>query len=369
MSCEAIRSRVIGPIPHPRLNFSIAFAKGVHTDYEFLEMGLATTYSPENHYCFAVDSKSTPEFQHRFRMLASCLPNVYLTPVKRSMTSAGAYVNRAHLDCLEVLIEQPGWEYVILQQTYDFLAHSNEELMMMLKKLNGYNDIFACQPEQMLAKRIDRSLNWTAAGLNLFTKSSPYTAEQKKAATIEFGYGYVQATLGRKAVKWMTQDVNLTTLIDHLTHNKTGYGVDEQFIATLALSETLLMPGGLHHRCGGKPGFGYFTRYTIWKGDCKTRKWRKGQCIWGVEDLPMLRNISSRYLMINKFLPDFDFLGIHCLSESIYNRTHMGPDFVNLELLGKHAIVDVEGAPEYPGYNQCPLNTPKTPPGLTVLNP
>ncbi|CAJ0566622.1 unnamed protein product, partial [Mesorhabditis spiculigera] len=191
MSCEAIRSRVIGPIPHPRLNFSIAFAKGVHTDYEFLEMGLATTYSPENHYCFAVDSKSTPEFQHRFRMLASCLPNVYLTPVKRSMTSAGAYVNRAHLDCLE-------------------------------------------------------------------------------------------ATLGRKAVKWMTQDVNLTTLIDHLTHNKTGYGVDEQFIATLALSETLLMPGGLHHRCGGKPGFSYFTRYTIWKGDCKTRKWRKGRAFGAI---------------------------------------------------------------------------------------
>ncbi|CAJ0564240.1 unnamed protein product, partial [Mesorhabditis spiculigera] len=133
MSCEDIRSRVIGTMPRPILNYSIAFAKDVHTDYEFLELALATTYSPENHYCFSIDSKSKPEFQRHFRMLASCLPNVYVPPEKRSMTSAGGFVNRAHLDCLEVLIEQPGWEYVILQQTYDFLAHSNEELMMMLK--------------------------------------------------------------------------------------------------------------------------------------------------------------------------------------------------------------------------------------------
>ncbi|CAJ0564234.1 unnamed protein product, partial [Mesorhabditis spiculigera] len=127
----------------------------------------------------------------------------------------------------------------------------------------------------------------------------------------------------------------------------------EQFLATLTNSETLLMPGGYHHNCAAKQPSSYFSRLTRWGGGkCETGKWRHGICIWGIEDLPWLRNISSRWLMINKFIPDFDFLSIHCLSESIYNRTHMGPDFVDLERLGKHSMVYYNDVvKKKPGFN------------------
>ncbi|CAJ0564245.1 unnamed protein product, partial [Mesorhabditis spiculigera] len=318
MSCEAVRKRVVGSIPHPVLNYSIAFAKDVHKAYEFLELGLAATYSPENHYCFSIDSKADREFIQHFRMLATCLPNVYLAPERHNMNSAGGFVNRAHLDCLEILIEQPNWEYAVLQQTYDLVAHSNEELMNMFKILNGSND----------------------ATTNL-------------------------ASLSRAAVHWMTREVNLTKFVEQLNFlNHKGYGVDEQFIATLINSDTLGMPGGFHHRCIKKGIPTFMTRYTKWSKPCGTNRMRANQCVWGVEDLVALRNISRRFVMVNKFLPDFDFAGISCMAESIWNRTHYGADPIDEEKLGKHGIKYYnEVLKQQPGFDaetfDCNVTFPK----------
>ncbi|CAJ0564235.1 unnamed protein product, partial [Mesorhabditis spiculigera] len=96
----------------------------------------------------------------------------------------------------------------------------------------------------------------------------------------------------------------------------------EQFLATLTNSETLLMPGGYHHNCAAKQPSSYFSRLTRWGGGkCETGKWRHGICIWGIEDLPWL-------------------------------RTHMGPDFVDLERLGKHSMVYYNDVvKKKPGFN------------------
>ncbi|PIO69307.1 hypothetical protein TELCIR_08876 [Teladorsagia circumcincta] len=79
MECEAVRWRVFPRVKQQAIGYGIAFARIVHTDYEFLEEQLRVNYSPENHYCYNVDSKSSPTFKERMEKLSSCLPNVYLT--------------------------------------------------------------------------------------------------------------------------------------------------------------------------------------------------------------------------------------------------------------------------------------------------
>ncbi|CAJ0566623.1 unnamed protein product, partial [Mesorhabditis spiculigera] len=350
MSCEAVRKRVVGSIPHPVLNYSIAFAKDVHKAYEFLELGLAATYSPENHYCFSIDSKADREFIQHFRMLATCLPNVYLAPERHNMNSAGGFVNRAHLDCLEILIEQPNWEYAVLQQVSDLRSRGPLE--------RGAD-------EHVQGNRIEYSLNWTVEELNFFPKNFSFGPAPKQKSRIDFAKGYVQASLSRAAVHWMTREVNLTKFVEQLNFlNHKGYGVDEQFIATLINSDTLGMPGGFHHRCIKKGILTFMTRYTKWSKPCGTNRMRANQCVWGVEDLVALRNISRRFVMVNKFLPDFDFAGISCMAESIWNRTHYGADPIDEEKLGKHGIKYYnEVLKQQPGFDaetfDCNVTFPK----------
>ncbi|RCN39173.1 Core-2/I-Branching enzyme, partial [Ancylostoma caninum] len=117
MSCEAVRWRVLPPTQSLAINFSVAFARIVHTDYEFLEEQLSITYSAENHYCYHVDMKSADVFKKHMSMLSTCLPNVYLTKENLDIDGAvGKNVNFAHMACLKLLEDKGPWNYVILQQ-------------------------------------------------------------------------------------------------------------------------------------------------------------------------------------------------------------------------------------------------------------
>uniref|UniRef100_A0A158P890 Protein xylosyltransferase n=1 Tax=Angiostrongylus cantonensis TaxID=6313 RepID=A0A158P890_ANGCA len=79
MSCKGIRLRVLSYPRQPATNYAIAFARIVHTDYEFLEEQLRSSYSDENHFCYHVDSKASSDFKKSMKALSTCLPNVYLT--------------------------------------------------------------------------------------------------------------------------------------------------------------------------------------------------------------------------------------------------------------------------------------------------
>ncbi|KAJ1364922.1 Beta-1,3-galactosyl-O-glycosyl-glycoprotein beta-1,6-N-acetylglucosaminyltransferase [Parelaphostrongylus tenuis] len=79
MNCEAIRLRVLTYPHQPVTNYAIAFARIVHTDYEFLEEQLRASYSTENHFCYHVDSKASSNFKNLMKAMSACLPNVYLT--------------------------------------------------------------------------------------------------------------------------------------------------------------------------------------------------------------------------------------------------------------------------------------------------
>ncbi|VDO46433.1 unnamed protein product [Haemonchus placei] len=120
MDCESVRLRVLPRFPLPTTGYGIAFARIVHTDYEFVEEQLRVNFSPENHYCYHVDSKSPAVFKERMAKLSSCLPNVYLTKDYLDVDGAtGRNVNFAHMACLKILETKDAWQYVIPQQVGD----------------------------------------------------------------------------------------------------------------------------------------------------------------------------------------------------------------------------------------------------------
>ncbi|KAK6058476.1 Core-2/I-Branching enzyme [Cooperia oncophora] len=185
MECDALHWRVFPRLRQPTLGYGIAFARIVHTDYEFLEEQLQVNYSPENHYCYHVDSKSPILFKERMAKLASCLPNVYLTDdILEINGKVGTNVNFAHMACLKVLEDKGSWQYVVLQQKS---AH-------------------------VLRLLYDQNMKWDAESLGVFQDLTLRPSSEALKTPLVVVKGGVQVSLSREAVTWLNR-INLTKLI------------------------------------------------------------------------------------------------------------------------------------------------------------
>ena len=80
------------------------------------EVLLAFSYSPDNFYCYSMDVKSNQSFKNDLKIMASCLPNVFVSPYEYKFSSAGHYQNDAHHQCTKELLQYPGWKYVLYLQ-------------------------------------------------------------------------------------------------------------------------------------------------------------------------------------------------------------------------------------------------------------
>ena len=79
-----------------------------------LEMELAMHYTPENWYCYAVDSKSSTLFYSRLQRLAKCFPNIIVAEKRLSISSAGHNTSDAMIECARILATpEKRWNYLI----------------------------------------------------------------------------------------------------------------------------------------------------------------------------------------------------------------------------------------------------------------
>uniref|UniRef100_A0A914H2I3 Hexosyltransferase n=1 Tax=Globodera rostochiensis TaxID=31243 RepID=A0A914H2I3_GLORO len=84
-------------------------------DYVFLEKELASSYSPNNLYCYSVDHKSDKQFHMRMKRFSECVPNVVVSTPEWILDLNGHNLTRALLDCLRLLtVPEKRWEYVAL---------------------------------------------------------------------------------------------------------------------------------------------------------------------------------------------------------------------------------------------------------------
>lgn len=323
MSCEAIRWRVLPRMRQAATNFGIAFARIVHTDYEFLEEQLQVNYSPENSYCYHVDSKSPKLFRDRMAQLSACLPNVHLTNVNLKIEGrVGRNVNFAHLACLKLLEQKGPWNYVILQQTHDVVIRTNDELKRIFQTLNGSNDvqITPCDPANY-----DQKKKWDAESLGVFTNPANRPPAAQLRQPMFIAKGAVQAALSRDAVRWINR-VNLAKLIRQFNAGKNA--VDEMLMSSLQIADSWNMPGRFTSECIKNGSiFSGITRMVHWresKQECKAGFLRHLVCVLGTEDLPSIS--QYHHILVNKMMPTFDYGAVACVSELMFNRTYLSQD-------------------------------------------
>ncbi|KAK6046225.1 Core-2/I-Branching enzyme [Cooperia oncophora] len=234
--------------------------------YDFIEDELAASYHPQNVFCYSVDKKAKASFNTRIELLSRCLQNVLVTRARFSVTSSGLYQNHAFYECHKLLIQVPGWGYLIQLQNYDVMIKSVYETVAILQALDGANDIGTTICD---LRRWDHAAKWEIGSLKLFPSGTKLTWSQLNT-TLLMTCSLVQASLSRATVDWIVNTV---------------YGADEILWATLQTTVELGMPGRISSSCSKANKRGvrtpYFTRYSFIL--CKENKgiteWFRGSTV------------------------------------------------------------------------------------------
>ncbi|CAD5216729.1 unnamed protein product [Bursaphelenchus okinawaensis] len=316
MDCASIKDRTYFPsTPNSQeeANFPIAVTRTVYRNYYFLELILAATYQPQNYYCYSIDQSSDILFKTQLRSLANCFDNVHVMNIERDLDGEGHLQHLATQNCFGWLNnKRKEWKYVSILQNHDFPMKTNLEMVKIQKLLNGSNDVLILPS----MKRINEKLDWTVGHLKLFKDK----AKQSRLANVSLSWvkGLFQATISRRTMDYLLNEMDLSTLINQLDDRAT-YGVDEMLYATLLSMEVLDIPNYFTQNCIQKAD--YVTRQSIWEGSkhCRSKTWRHQICLYGIEDLvPNLNGQNSLYA--NKMMMG-DFNGIVCWLELLFNRT------------------------------------------------
>ncbi|KAH7718260.1 Protein F26D2.3 a [Aphelenchoides avenae] len=314
-------------------------------DYRFLEMEFAAAYAPQNVFCFAIDAKAPQEFHERIHALASCFPNVVIAKNEYRLESSGRNLWYAYMECFKQLVDhRQRWEYVIILQNHDVMIKTTQELVQILKWLNGANDV-EIYPVP-LDRGVDFNADWSFAGLNLFKNAS-----RNANHSLTLTYGLDESAVSRAAVEFVVNELNVTKFLQQVN---TDHGADELVLPTLDSADALGLPGGFTLECIRRniwvPGV---TRYTMWMqpANCGNGIMRHNLCVFGTGDLPRLVNLP--HLSVNKLMPEFDFGASVCLHELMFNRTYLNRTLsrLNHDLYAKLPQVRYQTERKKPHFN------------------
>ncbi|CEF70487.1 Glycosyl transferase, family 14-containing protein [Strongyloides ratti] len=324
MSCKAIKKRNFNIQDFPRNSlekkYSVAYAYNVYKEYPILERRLASHYSPKNHYCYLVDSKS-PEIYKLLKKLEKCIPNVYVAEKQYNMTSGGAYANIAQVECMKILLKKK-WDYLYLQQNDDFPLKTTRQLLEVLEAMNFPVEMGYVDPSSTVPFRYNTSESWLYKDLNFFLEDDKRRQDPNiMLEKIVFQKGSVCIGVPRPTVQYMINKINLTTFLNKF--NVGIYGNDELTWQTLFSDDKLQIPGYTPRKCIHvyHPRETFLNRKVIWSPEtCPTNKYHHSICTWGVESLQHMKNYTE--LFGYRFRSEVDYGSEVCWMEFLYNRTH-----------------------------------------------
>ena len=123
-------------------DFPIAFSVLVFKDVEQVEMLLRAIYRPHNVYCIHIDKKSPIVFVRAIKAIAKCLPNVFIEKRPVDVQWGKYSVLEADLHCMDSLLSHwVRWKYFINLTGQEYPLKTNYELVQILKRYKGANDI------------------------------------------------------------------------------------------------------------------------------------------------------------------------------------------------------------------------------------
>ena len=295
------------------LAFPLAFSIRMHFSVEQAERLLRAIYRPHNRYCIHVDQKS-PELVHAaMSAIASCLPNVKLATRMVYYDYATYSPVEVDLICMRDLIKSPvKWKYLLTMAGTEFPLQTNQEMVQVLRFLNGTNDI---EQYEFFEHYHDRfKYVWKQRG-NYIQKTS--TVKQPFPG-VELRKGCSYNSYSRAFVQWVLTDKLARAFIDW--SNDTA-SPDETVWATLNNLEEA--PGG-YHVWVSQNAKTFLSREVIWH---HSPAYCHGTyvheiCMLSFRELPWL---NGRWeFFANKFDLERDYVGYACLEEKLRDKVKRG---------------------------------------------
>ncbi|CEF69606.1 Glycosyl transferase, family 14-containing protein [Strongyloides ratti] len=328
-SCSHIKKRGYypdKPLTLEEEKFPLAFAINVYTDYLKLEQQFVVMYAPQNHYCYAIDKKSSPIFKKKLYSLAKCFPNVYIVKNEKVLDHSGVNGNLYNYECMKLLNDK-NYKYLFLLQNDDAPLKTNLELVKILKIYNGTIDMNIGDPIARQPIILDKKKSFKFSSLKMFKKSDKrYNDKILKSTNILIQKGLLQAAISKKTIDYILNEINIKQLLDNLNTNK-SYS-DELLWPTIFTNPFLQVPGWQHYLCNKKTIFSkyYMTRKTIFsitKEHCPSGFERNGICIFGIESLSLMKKWP--HFFANKFRSSFDAGASMCWLQYMYNKKFFSP--------------------------------------------
>uniref|UniRef100_A0AC35U606 Glycosyl transferase family 2 n=1 Tax=Rhabditophanes sp. KR3021 TaxID=114890 RepID=A0AC35U606_9BILA len=327
MTCEDIKSRgeyVNKAQSKIESQFPLAFARSVYKDYYIIETMFLLSFAPQNQYCFIIDKKQNEKFIEQMKSLANCFPNVYLITDKFDMNELGYNINLAYYNCFETLQDKP-WKYIFTLNNDDIQLKTNREMVEILSLYNGAADILFSADQEYIKGRYDEHKQWTYESLNFFNDDTFHNKHKMHLnQNITFQKGYVEASLPRQAVDYLLKNISITKFLRQVDDHK-HFAVDEIVWSTLMSDPILNIPGHIHPNCvnnHSKYANAFMTRKSFWArySKCNSKNVRHNICLLNMEQLVNMKEWP--HLFGNKFKAEFDFGGLFCWAEYLYNKTH-----------------------------------------------
>ena len=341
-SCDAIMEEFsdnfyISPLEE---SFPIAYVLVVHTSAQQVIRFLKTIYRPHNHYCIHPDPTSKVlNFTERFKLLAKCLPNVFITSrILNVVYNQPNTILHAQMSCFRDLITmQPhlNWRYVVNLCGRELPLKTNRHIVEGLISLNGTNIIDPHPIDQYtlntcFTPAVTRvQSNITCVGKSKSTRMSIATLEKcenflnKNNFTLYKSMTY--NAYSREFVHYFVDNPLMKSLRDWLMSNcRTP---EEHFYAMASMMPEA--PGGWLERA--RP----LVSRAIWfhskssphhvPGEVCHGKVVHSICILNSAELPRIHMemTESNTWFLNKYYMELDHVVMDCMEEDLIKRNEL----------------------------------------------
>ena len=291
--------------------FPLAFSIKMHKNPKQAERLLRTIYRPHNVYCIYVDKKAENETFDVMKKISLCFDNIFIIENRINIVYSSINLIEAELQCMRILNQsKTTWKYYINLTGQEFPLKTNNEIVKILQKLQGANDIESYDYPFTMQRRYTRRHDIRG---NAIYKTKEMKSSFMKRFQMSKGSAY--GAFSRDFVEFILTDTIATRFLRWLNGT---YAPEESAWATL--NSLPWAPGGYPIRIS-QSASSFISRAVIWSW--KSVKchghYVRGICIFGSGDLPWL--VNKNELIANKFDIDHDHIVLDCLEEILQDRT------------------------------------------------